>query len=134
MRWMIPPVVLLLALLSCSPATGDPPATVAAKKSDGTESPCGKVVSAIGYAAFSLVPAGQEESQKFDDDARGRLSYVWGTVQRYGPQLPQALQQQQETLRRTTQGLSPADTPHEEQVKLLREYRAAAEAVTKGCA
>lgn len=131
---MIPPAVLLLALLSCSPATSGPPSSAAAKKTAGTENPCGRVVSAIGYAAFSLVPAGQEENQKFDDDARGRLSYVWGTVQKYGPQLPQALQQQQETLRRTTQGLSPAATPHAEQVKLLREYRAAAEAVTKGCA
>lgn len=147
MRWLLAPAALL-TLLSCSPATSSPPTTVSAQRTASpqqsasaspqqtvdTESPCGRVVSALGFARLGMLPAGQEGRQAFDDDVRGRLAYVWGTVEKYGTQLPSGLQRQQETLRRTAKGLAPVSTPHDEQVRLLREYHQAAKALTEGCA
>lgn len=138
MRWLIPPVALM-CLLSCSPAAGGPAATGAAASPSSSSSvspdtPCSLVVSAIGYAEGVLLPAGREDEQKFDGGVRGHIAYVWGVLERYGKQLPSTLQAHQETLLRTSKGLSPAATPHKEQVRLLREYNAAAAAVTAGCA
>ncbi|SDR11764.1 hypothetical protein [Thermostaphylospora chromogena] len=128
----------LLATAACAP---DAPAAQPAGAPRGTpfigarpdDDPCTRVLSALGFADLLLLPAGQEEHQNFDDAVRGRLAYVQGVVLQYGSRLPSEVHDEGATLRRTAKALAPAVTPHEEQIRLLREYRRAERAVRDAC-
>lgn len=128
----------LLATAACAsdapaaPSTGlsrDPHLIGAAPGDD----PCTRVLSALGFADLLLLPAGQEEHQNFDDAVRGRLAYVQGVVLQYGSRLPAEVHDDGAALRRTANALTPAAIPHEEQIRLLREYRRAEKAVRAAC-
>lgn len=100
---------------------------------DPTDDPCARVVSAIGYAGLMLKPKGQEDTQYFEDAVLGRLAEVRGITLQFGERLPQSLGTAVHTVESTTAGLSRADVPRERQVKLLKEYRVAADEITAGC-
>ncbi|WP_432932614.1 hypothetical protein ACQPZZ_15375 [Microbispora sp. CA-135349] len=128
----------LLALAACgSPALPPAPSPSSSAHflvgADFGDDPCARIVSAIGYAEPLLVPAGEEDTQKFGEGVRGRLAYVHGVVLEYGPRLPRELLPYEPILVATTDRLSPAATPFDQQVGALKEYRTAAAAVKKGC-
>ncbi|MDF5755965.1 hypothetical protein [Spongiactinospora sp. TRM90649] len=100
---------------------------------DPADDPCARVVSAIGFADSVLEPAGEERRQNFDAAVRGRLAYVEGVVREYGPRLPERARRFEVPLRDATDGLSPAATPREEQLRLLKQYRSAAQGVRRTC-
>ncbi|TYB54168.1 hypothetical protein FXF51_48225 [Nonomuraea sp. PA05] len=100
---------------------------------DPTDSPCDRVVSAIGYAGLMLEPKGQEDRQNFEDALIGRLAEVHGITLQFGPGLPGSLQEDVRTVKETTAGLSRNGVPKERQVALLRQYRAAADRIEAGC-
>ncbi|MBB6343896.1 hypothetical protein AB0C18_29480 [Nonomuraea muscovyensis] len=142
MRAIVPPgavarrlsvLVLMLPLLTAcqnSPATAGRYST----GGDPSDDPCARVVSAIGYADLLLEPRGAEEAQNFESAVLGRLAEARGVTLQYGPALPPSLAPAVRALETSTSGLSRADVPRERQVRLLREYRAAAEQIRTGCA
>ncbi|WP_066362019.1 hypothetical protein [Herbidospora mongoliensis] len=126
----------LAALTAC--ATAPPPPTAASTDlyvtgADPDDDPCERVVSALGFAELILKPAGQEESQEFGEGVRGRIAYGEGVILTYGPKLPKELAGHAATLKRTIRELVPAATPHEKAVASLKEWRAAATAIERGC-
>lgn len=92
------------------------------------------MVALIGYSEESLVPAGQENHQKFDDAARGGIAEAIGTAERYGSQLPASVQSAAQQLVNEGYQIVPAAAPHAIQVASLREYRRAADEIVRGCA
>ncbi|GAA4922185.1 hypothetical protein HD597_006405 [Nonomuraea thailandensis] len=100
---------------------------------DPTDSPCDRVVSAIGYAGLMLEPKGQEDRQNFEDAVIGRLAEAHGITSEFGDRLPGSLREAAETVRSTTGALSKNDVPRERQVALLRQYRAAADRIVAEC-
>jgi hypothetical protein len=88
----------------------------------------------IGYSEESLLPAGQEDQQKFDDAARGGIAEAIGTAERYGSQLPVSLQPAARRLVKDGYQIVPATAPRDSQVASLRDYRQAAEEIVHGCA
>lgn len=124
-------VPLLLSAAACqrSPASGGTHST----GGDPADGPCARVVSAIGYADLLLEPRGREEAQKFEDAVLGRLAEVRGTTLRFGPRLPAPLGDAVRAVETTTAALSKADVPRDRQVELLKQYRAAAAAIERGC-
>lgn len=100
---------------------------------DPTDSPCARVVSAIGYANLMLKPKGQEEQQHFEDAVIGRLAELRGITLQFGDRLPASLEPAVETVRTVTAGLSRNDVPRERQVALLKQYRVAADQIVAGC-
>ncbi|MER6583758.1 hypothetical protein [Nonomuraea sp. NPDC001023] len=101
---------------------------------DPTDSPCARVVSAIGYAGLMLKPKGQEEQQYFEDAVIGRLAELRGITLQFGDRLPASLHDAVQSVEAATAGLSRNDVPHARQVALLRQYRAAADQIVAGCA
>jgi hypothetical protein len=101
---------------------------------DPTDSPCARVVSAIGYADLMLEPKGQEDRQHFEDAVIGRLAEARGITLQFGDRLPASLKEAVEELETATVGLSRNDVPRERQVTLLKRYRAAADRIVAGCA
>ncbi|MEU6724210.1 hypothetical protein ABZ917_10910 [Nonomuraea wenchangensis] len=100
---------------------------------DPTDSPCARVVSAIGYAGLLLEPKGQEDRQHFEDAVIGRLAEARGITLQFGSRLPDSLKGDVAALESATAGLARNDVPRERQVALLREYRAAADRIVAGC-
>ncbi|MGP3915285.1 hypothetical protein [Nonomuraea sp. 10N515B] len=100
---------------------------------DPADSPCARVVSAIGYAGLMLEPRGQEDRQHFEDALIGRLAEARGITLQFGDRLPGSLSGAVETVKTTTAGLSRNDVPRERQVALLKRYRAAADRIVAGC-
>ncbi|RVX39589.1 hypothetical protein EDD27_1950 [Nonomuraea polychroma] len=100
---------------------------------DPADSPCARVVSAIGYADLMLEPKGSEERQHFEDAVIGRLAEARGITLQFGDRLPASLKGAVETVKTTTAGLSRNDVPRERQVALLKQYRAAADQIVAGC-
>jgi hypothetical protein len=95
---------------------------------------CERLVALIGYSEESLLPAGQEDRQKFDDAARGGIAEAIGTAERYGSQLPASLQPAAQQLVREGYQIVPATAPRGTQVTSLRDYRRAAGEIVRGCA
>jgi hypothetical protein len=111
-------------------------ASSAAKYSTGgdpADSPCTRVVSAIGYVNLMLRPKGQEDRQYFEDAVTGRLAELRGITLQFGDRLPESLQTAVEGIKAATAGLSRNDVPHERQVALLKQYRVAADEIVAGC-
>ncbi|MGW6503654.1 hypothetical protein [Nonomuraea angiospora] len=100
---------------------------------DPTDSPCARVVSAIGYAGLMLEPKGQEDRQHFEDAVIGRLAELRGITLEFGDRLPDSLQGAVQTIKTTTAGLSRNDVPRQRQVALLKQYRVAADQIVAGC-
>ncbi|MEV4010349.1 hypothetical protein AB0J35_07610 [Nonomuraea angiospora] len=100
---------------------------------DPTDSPCARVVSAIGYANLMLKPKGQEDRQYFEDAVIGRLAELRGITLEFGDRLPDSLKGAVQTIKTTTAGLSRNDVPRERQVALLKQYRVAADEIVAGC-
>jgi hypothetical protein len=94
---------------------------------------CARVVSAIGYLELSLLPAGQEDAQRYDGDVRGRFGYVRGTLAMYGPHLPASLAGPAATIEEVGTPLSTAATDPSKRPALLREYRKASRTITSTC-
>ncbi|WP_203970652.1 hypothetical protein [Planotetraspora silvatica] len=94
---------------------------------------CTRVVSAIGYLELSLLPAGQEDAQRYDGDVRGRFGYVRGTLAMYGPHLPASLAGPAATIEEVGTPLSTAGTDPSTRPALLREYRKASRSITSAC-
>ncbi|GII54034.1 hypothetical protein Pth03_24230 [Planotetraspora thailandica] len=139
---LLPALFTLSVAVACSPAaphaSASPPrpSTTTAQYvvgADPRDDACARVVSAIGFAGPLLRPPGQENRQSFDEGVRGRLAYVEGVVSEYGPRLPAPLLPAQDTLRETTHGLAPSTTPLAEQIRLLKDYRSAADTIVDGC-
>ncbi|MGW0802858.1 hypothetical protein [Nonomuraea sp. NPDC002799] len=100
---------------------------------DPGDSPCARVVSAIGYAGLMLRPKGEEDRQHFEDALTGRLAEVRGITLQFGGRLPSGLQGAVQTVMTTTEGLSRNDVPRDRAVSLLKRYRVAADEVVAGC-
>ncbi|QYC40767.1 hypothetical protein Nocox_15765 [Nonomuraea coxensis DSM 45129] len=100
---------------------------------DPADSPCARVVSAIGYANLLLEPKGQEDRQRFEDAVIGRLAEARGITLQFGPRLPASVKGDVAALESATTGLARNDVPRERQVALLRDYRAAADRIVAGC-
>ncbi|WP_327085736.1 hypothetical protein OIE66_25730 [Nonomuraea sp. NBC_01738] len=100
---------------------------------DTDDDPCTRVVSAIGYAGLMLGPEGRENSQKFENALLGRLAELRGITQEFGSRLPEGLRADAQEVEETTHGLARADVPHARQVKLLKQYRSAADRIVAGC-
>jgi hypothetical protein len=95
---------------------------------------CQRLVALIGYAEESLLPAGQEDRQQFDDAARGGIAEAIGTAERYGDQLPGSVRAAALRLVRDGYQIVPANTPRQTQISSLRDYRRAAREIVDGCA
>ncbi|MFI7124322.1 hypothetical protein ACIBQ1_01425 [Nonomuraea sp. NPDC050153] len=100
---------------------------------DATDSPCARVVSAIGYANLMLRPKGQEDRQYFEDAVIGRLAELRGITLEFGDRLPDSLKGAVQTIETTTAGLAKNDVPRARQVALLKQYRVAADQIVAGC-
>ncbi|MCG5212485.1 hypothetical protein [Streptosporangium sp. KLBMP 9127] len=116
-----------------SSAPSGVPSTATTAPAAAQDTPCARVVSALGFADLLLAPEGQERRQSFDDAVRGRLAYVEGVLLEYGSRLPPEVLPHEAELRRTTRGLAPAATPRGERIRLLKDYRTAAGAVRRAC-
>ncbi|GAA1012433.1 hypothetical protein Aple_007300 [Acrocarpospora pleiomorpha] len=127
-------IALVSALATLAACTQQAPATRFATGGDPDDDPCARIVSAIGYAGLLLSPAGQEDDQNFEDAVIGRLAELQGIILTYGPAMPADLAVPVETVTRTTKALSDGRLPRDQQVKLLKEYRPAADSVVSGCA
>ncbi|MEO3862924.1 hypothetical protein [Acrocarpospora sp. B8E8] len=127
-------IALVSALTTLAACTQQAPATRFATGGDPDDDPCTRIVSAIGYAGLLLSPAGQEDEQNFEDAVIGRLAELQGIILTYGPAMPADLAGPVETVTRTTKALSNGHLPRDQQVKLLKEYRPAADSVVSGCA
>ena len=108
--------------------------TPASSSGSSAAQACERLVALIGYSEESLLPAGQEDRQKFDDAARGGVAEAIGTAERYGSQLPASLQPAARRLVKDGYEIVPAAAPRETQVASLRDYREAADAIVQGCA
>ncbi|NRQ35694.1 hypothetical protein HII36_28245 [Nonomuraea sp. NN258] len=125
-------LVLLLPLVTA--CQGDDAST--GKYSTGgdpSDSPCSRVVSAIGYAGLMLEPAGGEDRQNFENALVGRFSELRGITLEFGDRLPAALRTAVATVKETTEELAKPSTPRERQVTLLKRYRPAADQIVAGC-
>ncbi|SDI09395.1 hypothetical protein [Nonomuraea jiangxiensis] len=123
--------MLPLLLLGCQDN-----ASSAARYSTGgdpTDSPCARVVSAIGYADLMLKPRGQEDRQYFEDAVLGRLAEARGITLQFGGRLPGSAQEAVARMEQATAGLSKSDVPRDRQVTLLKQYRAAADEIVAAC-
>jgi hypothetical protein len=138
------PIVLGIALLaglpglaacddSAAPATAPTATATATASAAPSEDGCARIVSAIGFADFVLLPSGREAEQSFDSAVRGRLAYVEGTVVLFGEYLPADLRDTAETLREAVKRLVAAKTPRAEQVAALKDYRQAAAELLAAC-
>jgi hypothetical protein len=107
------------------------PAYVTGAKAD--DNACTRLVSAIGYIGLELLPAGQEDAQRFDSNLRGRFGYLEGVIAMYGPHLPATLRPASDTMTRVAHVLASPDTSPGSRPGYLREYRRASEKVTKTC-
>lgn len=116
-----------------SPAAPSATATAAAPTPSASEDGCARVVSAIGFAEFLLVPKGKENQQVFDDGARGRLAYVEGTVVLFGKYLPADLRGQGQTLARAAKRAADKKISQADRVEALREYRKTADELIAAC-
>ncbi|MCF6469069.1 hypothetical protein FAF44_11810 [Nonomuraea sp. MG754425] len=123
--------MLPVLLVGCQ--TGSSSAAKYSTGGDPTDSPCDRVVSAIGYAGLMLEPEGQEERQNFEDAVIGRLAEANGITLEFGDRLPESLRAAADTVKTTTASLSRSDVPRERQVALLKQYRAAADQIVAGC-
>jgi hypothetical protein len=121
---------VLLAACQQAPASGGTYST----GGDASDSPCARVVSAIGYADLLLEPEGREQAQNFEDALLGRLAEVRGITLQFGSRLPASLTPAVRTVQTATESLARADVPRQRQVALLKRYRAAAGHITAGCA
>ncbi|WP_336209200.1 hypothetical protein [Nonomuraea sp. LPB2021202275-12-8] len=132
MKRFVAIALMLSALTACQQA----PAADATYSTGGdpADDPCARVVSAIGYAGLLLEPEGREERQNFEDAVLGRLAEVRGITLQFGSRLPASLSTAVRTVQTATEELSRADVPRQDQVALLRRYRAAAGQITAGCA
>jgi hypothetical protein len=128
---LISSAAALATLVAC---TQQAPASRFATGGDPDDDPCARIVSAIGYAGLLLAPAGQEDTQNFEDAVIGRLAELQGIILTYGPAMPAELAAPVETVTRTTKALSDGHLPRDQQVRLLKEYRPAADSVVNGCA
>ncbi|TMR98172.1 hypothetical protein [Nonomuraea basaltis] len=127
-------VALLLPVLLVGCQDDESSAQQYSTGGDPTDSPCARVVSAIGYADLMLEPRGREDRQHFEDAVTGRLAEARGITLQFGDRLPSSLRGAVETVKATTAGLSKNDVPRERQVTLLKQYRAAADRIVAGCA
>ncbi|HEY9521706.1 MAG TPA: hypothetical protein VIR33_00590 [Thermopolyspora sp.] len=98
-----------------------------------TDNACARVVSAIGYLEFLLVPRGQEVRQGYPDDVRGRFGYLHGTLDMYGDRLPTAVTGTATTVNRLARTLSAVDTKPAARPGLLRGYRENSDAIIATC-
>jgi hypothetical protein len=126
-------VALLLPALLAGCQEGASSARKYSTGGDPADSPCDRVVSAIGYAGLMLEPKGQEERQIFEDAVIGRLAEAHGITMEFGDRLPGSLRAAAETVKSTTAALSKSDVPRQRQVALLKQYRAAADRIVAGC-
>lgn len=108
--------------------------TPASSSGSSAAQACERLVALIGYAEESLLPAGQENRQTFDDAARGGVAEAIGTAERYGSQLPASLQPAAQRLVKDGYQIVPATAPRATQVASLRDYRQAADEIVHGCA
>ncbi|GAA4040480.1 hypothetical protein GCM10022248_03470 [Nonomuraea soli] len=122
-------MAVLVLLTGCQ---SEPPPKYSSNSN--TDSPCARVVSAIGYAELMLSPKGQEEGQNFEPAVLGRIAETRGINAEFGGRLPAEARTAAAEVERTAAGLSIADTPHDRQVELLRQYRAATDEIRKHCA
>ncbi|WP_214317513.1 hypothetical protein [Nonomuraea sediminis] len=132
MRRIAAVAILLPILVGCQHA----PAAQAEKYSTGgdpDDSPCARVVSAIGYVGLMLNPRGQEDSQKIEDALLGRFGELRGITLQFGPRLPESLQPAVQTIKTTTAGLARADVPRPRQIALIKQYRPAADQIVADC-
>jgi hypothetical protein len=106
----------------------------AASSGSSAAQACERLVALIGYSEESLLPAGQEDHQKFDDAARGGIAEAIGTAERYGSDLPASLRPAAQQLVREGYQIVPATAPRRTQVASLRDYRRAAGEIVRGCA
>ncbi|HEX4812462.1 MAG TPA: hypothetical protein VFV66_06880 [Nonomuraea sp.] len=131
-------LIVPVLLAGCQAAERPQPERSAAQQystgGDAADSPCTRVVSALGYAGLMLEPKGREDHQNFEDAVIGRLAEARGITLQFGDRLPASLKEAVETVRTTTAGLSRNDVPRARQVELLRQYRMAADAIVAGCA
>ncbi|MEO3867216.1 hypothetical protein ABGB18_00135 [Nonomuraea sp. B12E4] len=100
---------------------------------DPTDSPCARVVSAIGYADLMLKPRGQEDQQYFEDAVLGRLAEARGITLQFGDRLPASAKGAVAQVETATAGLAKSDVPRDRQVTLLKQYRAAADKIRAAC-
>jgi hypothetical protein len=107
--------------------------TPASSSGSSAAQACERLVALIGYSDESLLPAGQEDHQKFDDAARGGIAEAIGTAERYGSELPASLQPAAQQLVREGYQIVPATAPRATQVASLRDYRQAADEIVHGC-
>jgi len=127
----------LAVLTGCSSddnSTSSANPTPASSSGSSAAQACQRLVALIGYSEESLLPAGQEDHQKFDDAARGGIAEAIGTAERYGSQLPASLQPAAQQLVREGYQIVPATAPRRTQVASLRDYRRAAGEIVRGCA
>ena len=128
----------LAVLAGCSSddnsSSAGSPTPASSSGSSAAAQACQRLVALIGYAEESLLPAGQEDQQKFDDAARGGIAEAIGTAERYGSQLPASVQPAAQQLVRQGYQIVPATAPRETQVASLRDYRRAADKIVRGCA
>ena len=130
-------VACLAVLVGCSSgddSSSSARASSASSSGSSAGQACQRLVSLIGYAEESLLPAGQEERQRFDDAARGGIAEAIGTAERYGNQLPASVRAAARRLVRDGYQIVPADAPRETQIASLRDYRQAAGEIVDGCA
>jgi hypothetical protein len=124
------------ALAGCSAEDSSSSAaspTPASSSGSSAAQACERLVALIGYSEESLLPAGQEDHQKFDDAARGGIAEAIGTAERYGSQLPASVQPAARQLVKEGYQIVPATASHGTQVASLRDYRQAANEIVRGC-
>lgn len=126
-------VALILPALLAGCQEGASSAQKYSTGGDPADSPCDRVVSALGYAGLMLEPRGQEERQNFEDAVLGRLAEANGITREFGDRLPGSLRDAAETVKSTTAALSKSGVPRERQVALLKQYRAAADRIVAEC-
>ncbi|MFI6484360.1 hypothetical protein ACIBH1_41015 [Nonomuraea sp. NPDC050663] len=122
-------LAVLVLLAGCQ---SEPPPKYSSN--NNTDSPCARVVSAIGYAELMLEPKGREESQNFEAAVLGRIAETRGINAEFGGRLPAGAQAAAGEVERTAAGLATADIPRDRQVELLKRYRAATDEIRKHCA
>ncbi|WP_143590183.1 hypothetical protein [Thermoactinospora rubra] len=98
-----------------------------------SDSPCARVASAIGYAELMLVPPGQEERQNFEDAVISRIAEVNGITAEFADRLPAQAREPATQVRQAASALSKGDVPHDRQVRLLKQYRAATGRLQQAC-
>ena len=128
-------VLALLALLPLGCNMADNAGSGTAETSpSAAEQACNNIISLIGYAELVLLPAEQANEQTFDINVRGRIAESIGTAEREAEALPAELRGQALALAEAGKGLTNAQTPHDEQVAALLEWRQIAEEIERDCA